>query len=156
MYNYSDFPIETVEDLVRIRRRIASSGLPAKHTDFNLLVGSWNIRALGRVQPTFEESNRSPKRNLRALASIAEVIRRFDVIAIQEVKRDTTALRTLMDDFLGPDWGLILSDVTAGSGGNTEVTGVGFSHLFKPILEEQELESKPPKRTAGLVDAPST
>ena len=32
------------------------------------------------------------------------------------------------------------------------------SHLrkWKPILAEQELESKSPKRTAGLVDAPST
>ncbi len=120
MYRYSDYPVETVGDIARLRRRIARSGVPAKHTDYNLLVGSWNIRALGRVQPTFEETNKSPKRNLRALASIAEIIRRFDVVAIQEVKRETTALRTLMNDFLGPNWELILSDVTAGSGGNAE------------------------------------
>ena len=57
---------------------------------------------------------------VQALAYIAEVIRRLDVVAIQEVKRDTAAIRMLLDDFLGPNWGIVVSDVTAGSGGNTE------------------------------------
>ena len=79
-----------------------------------------NIRGVGRVYESWEENDGSPKRNLRALAYIAEVIRRLDVVAIQEVKRDTAGIRTLLEDFLGPDWGLIVSDVTAGSGGNAE------------------------------------
>lgn len=118
--DYRDFPTPVVKDIVRLRRRIAASGLPERRTDHNLLIGSWNIRALGRVYPEWTENPGSPKRNLRALACIAEVVRRFDVIAIQEVKRDTSALRTLLDDFLGSDWGIILSDVSAGSAGNEE------------------------------------
>ena len=62
----------------------------------------------------------SPKRNLRGLVLIAEIIRRFDVIALQEVKRDTTALRYLMEHLLGPQWALMLTDVTAGLKGNIE------------------------------------
>ena len=52
------------------------------------------------------------------LVGIAEVVRRFDVVAIQEVKTDTAAIRMLVEDFLGPDWGLIVSDVSAGEKGN--------------------------------------
>jgi hypothetical protein len=54
------------------------------------------------------------------LAYIAEIIKRFDVIAIQEVKSDTSGIRLLLKEFLGPNWGLIVSDVSAGSKGNHE------------------------------------
>lgn len=119
-YGYEDYPREVVEDIARLRRRIAASGLPEKRLDANLLIGSWNIRAFGQLHREWTENPGSPKRNLRAMASIAEVVRRFDVVAIQEVKRETVALRTLVHDFLGSDWGLIVSDVSAGSSGNAE------------------------------------
>ena len=54
------------------------------------------------------------------------LLRRFDVVAIQEIKRDTVAVRALVDEFLGPDWDLILTDVSAGSAGNTERLGFVF------------------------------
>ena len=60
------------------------------------------------------------RRNLRSLVYIAEIIKRFDVIAIQEVKMDTSGIRLLMNEFLGPNWGLIVSDVSAGAKGNYE------------------------------------
>jgi endonuclease/exonuclease/phosphatase family metal-dependent hydrolase len=118
--DYADYPPSVVQDIARLRRRIQASQLPCKTTDHNLLIGTWNIRSFGAVHPGWEENPGSPKRNLRALASIAEIIRRLDVVAIQEVKRDTSGLRMLVTDFLGPDWGLILSDVTVGAAGNTE------------------------------------
>lgn len=117
---YSDYPPFVVEDIVRMRRRIERSGLPDKKLDHNLIVGTWNLRAFGSVYPHWTENTDSPKRNLRAMACIAEVVQRFDVIAIQEVKRDTNAVRMLVNEFLGEHWGLILSDVTAGDRGNTE------------------------------------
>jgi endonuclease/exonuclease/phosphatase family metal-dependent hydrolase len=117
---YADYPLAVVEDIARLRRRIERSGLPDKRSDSNLLVGTWNIRALGGFHPDWDENPGSPKRNLRSLALVAEVVRRFDVIAIQEVKRDTSAIRALLADFLGANWGMIVSDVTAGSGGNAE------------------------------------
>jgi endonuclease/exonuclease/phosphatase family metal-dependent hydrolase len=121
--NYATYPPEIARDVVRLRRRIAASKLPVKVTDQNLLIGTWNIRHFGKVHPHWEENPDSPKRNRRSLAYIAEVIRNFDVVAIQEVKRDTTAIRTLLYDFLGTDWGLIVSDVCAGPAGNVERLG---------------------------------
>jgi endonuclease/exonuclease/phosphatase family metal-dependent hydrolase len=120
MYGYSDYPRPVVEDIARLRRRISASGLPAKTTDRNLLIATWNIRYFGGLFDGWGENPDSPKRNLRAMAVIAEVVRCMDVVAIQEVKRETTALRTLVHGFLGPNWGLILSDVTAGDAGNEE------------------------------------
>jgi Endonuclease/Exonuclease/phosphatase family len=117
--DYANYPRTVVEDIARLRRRIYASGIPEKRTDKNLLIGTWNVRAFGEVFPQWGENPASPKRNYRALATIAEVARGFDVIAIQEVKRDTKGIR-LLQNWLGPSWGLILSDVTAGAQGNDE------------------------------------
>lgn len=118
--DYSDYPEITVKDIVRLRRRIAASTLPAKDVDKNLLIGSWNIRAFGEIYPQWIENPGSPKRNLRGMACIAEIVRSFDVIAIQEVKGNTSGVRLLLNGFLGADWGVIMSDVTAGDRGNDE------------------------------------
>lgn len=118
--DYESYPLKVVEDIARLRRRIEASGIPGKQTDSNLLIGSWNIKAFGGLHPSWDENPGSPKRNLRAMAIIAEVIRRLDIVAIQEVRRETEALRRLVDDFLGVNWGLMMSDVSGGVKGNTE------------------------------------
>jgi endonuclease/exonuclease/phosphatase family metal-dependent hydrolase len=118
--NYQIYPQHVVKDIIRLRRRIEASSLPEKILDHNLLIGSWNIRSFSQVYESWEENSSSPKRNLRAMAYIAEIIKRFDVVAIQEVKSNTSALRLLLDEFLGPDWGVIVSDVSAGPKGNAE------------------------------------
>jgi len=56
---------------------------------------------------------------LHALRCIAEIVSRFDVIALQEVKGSLKCLRHMLK-VLGPDWGLILTDVTRGAPGNDE------------------------------------
>jgi endonuclease/exonuclease/phosphatase family metal-dependent hydrolase len=117
---YADYSRAAVEDVVRLRRRLDGANLPPRRTDHNFIVGTWNLRAFGRVHRSWSENPGSPKRNLRAMASIAEMVRRFDVVAIQEVKRETEAIRMLVDDFLGPHWEVLMSDVTAGAGGNVE------------------------------------
>ncbi|MBN1665923.1 MAG: endonuclease/exonuclease/phosphatase family protein [Anaerolineales bacterium] len=117
---YQDYPQPVVADIIRLRRRIMASALPQKIVDHNLLIGSWNLRNFGPVYASWAENPGSPKRNWRGMATIAEIIRHFDVIAIQEVKANTAGLRLLLDEFLGPDWGVIVSDVSAGSKGNTE------------------------------------
>jgi endonuclease/exonuclease/phosphatase family metal-dependent hydrolase len=117
---YSDYPRPVVEDIVRLRRVLKKINLPVKQVDTNLLIATWNLRNFGPVYPQWKENAKSPKRNLRALAYIAEIIRHFDVIAIQEVKRNTSGIRLLVDEFLGPNWGLIMSDVSAGDKGNEE------------------------------------
>ncbi|NPA91392.1 MAG: endonuclease/exonuclease/phosphatase family protein [Chloroflexi bacterium] len=117
--NYSEYPPRTAADIVRIRRRLQRAGVPPKVTDKNIIIATWNIRMFGDVYPSFEENPHYPKRNLRAIAIIAEIISHFDVVAIQEVRRDVTGLRTLLE-FLGPHWGVILSDVNEGHAGNAE------------------------------------
>ncbi|WP_369265180.1 endonuclease/exonuclease/phosphatase family protein [Streptomyces sp. R35] len=47
------------------------------------------------------------------------MIRRFDVVAVQEVRGNLRALRYLLK-VLGEDWGFILTDVTLGRDGNNE------------------------------------
>lgn len=112
---YTDYPRESAEDIVRLRRRLDAAQVPPRRTDHNVVIGTWNIRAFGALHRRWTENSGSPKRNLRGLAVIAEIVSRFDVVAIQEVKRDTTALRVLMEDFLGPEWGVLMSDITVGS-----------------------------------------
>ena len=122
--DYATYPRHVIEDVVRLRRRIddQENPPPAKKTDQNLIIGTWNIRGFGRVFPSWDENPGSPKRNLQALAYIAEIIRRFDVVAIQEVKRNLSGIRMLLES-LGPDWSLLYSDVTAGDKGNRERLG---------------------------------
>lgn len=118
--NFQEYPRVVVEDIIRLRRRMEKSQLPIKRVDHNLLIGTWNLRMFSRIHEKWEENAEDPKRNLRAMAYIAEIVKRFDVIAIQEVRSNTSAIRTLINGFLGSNWDLLVSDVSAGSGGNAE------------------------------------
>lgn len=118
--DHSFYPAHVVRDIVRLRRRIQQAGLPPRRTDANVVVGTWNIQKFGTFHDSWDENPGTPKRNLRGLAIVAEVVRCFDVIALQEVQRDTSALRHLMERFLGPHWAVLLTDVTAGDKGNAE------------------------------------
>src|SRR5215210_9047588 len=91
--------------------------VPAKAAD-NLLLATWNLRAFGSLTPAWNAGTGSrPKRDWRAVALIAAVVSSFDVIAVQEVRRNITALRFLISQ-LGPEWRLVTSDVTIGDDGN--------------------------------------
>ncbi len=100
--------------------------VPPKVVDRNVLIATWNLKAFGNVTQKWSAGpNDSPKRDWRAIRLIAEVVSRFDVLAIQELMSDLTAARALMDQ-LGPDWGFITTDVTMGSPGNNERLGFVF------------------------------
>lgn len=86
----------------------------------NLLIATWNLRAFGALTKSWDVGNSdSPKRDWRAVALIRTIAEHFDVIALQEVRRDTTALRFLLE-LLGDPWHVISSDVTEGKIGNGE------------------------------------
>src|SRR5690349_10426448 len=86
----------------------------------NLLVGTWNIRAFDRFTPTWRSTaGDSPIRDRSNIAHLAEVISRFDVIAIQELRRSATGFLTMLGD-LGEHWAFLTSDVTEGKAGNNE------------------------------------
>lgn len=108
-------PVRAEIDTLRAALR---SRIPAK--DANLLIATWNICAFGDLTKNWtEDQDNSPRRNYRWLHFIAEVVRCFDVVAIQEVKNNLRALRYMMK-LLGPDWGFLLTDVTLGDKGNGE------------------------------------
>ncbi len=111
-------PAEVTEDLKRISAALDDQ-VPAKRPG-NLLIGTWNIRSLSGLTPRWQSGEGdSPKRDWHALACIAAVVERFDVMAVQESRRSTTALFALLAR-LGPHYRVIASDVTEGDPGNGE------------------------------------
>ncbi|HEX2181169.1 MAG TPA: endonuclease/exonuclease/phosphatase family protein [Rubrobacteraceae bacterium] len=116
-------PEEVAADLARLRAALDDAedgGVPAKALDRNLLIATWNVRAFGDLTDKWQSSETdTPKRDLHSLSCIAEIVSRFDVVAIQEAKDNLKALRRLVHT-LGPNWGLSLTDVTEGAPGNAE------------------------------------
>lgn len=89
--------------------------IPTKDADRNLLIATWNIRDFGKTGSRYGFG----KRHTETLFYIAEIISRFDFVAIQEINA--------LDEFeevmtiLGDQWDFIATDVTDPSlGGNGE------------------------------------
>ncbi len=126
------------------------AAIPAKQVDRNLLIGTWNIRAFGDLTEKWEAGpHDEPKRDLRAARYIAEIVSRFDVCAIQEVKDNIKALRHVLK-VLGPDWGFVLTDVVKGPSGNNERLAFVFdTRRAKPSGLACELVVPPERRGTG-------
>ncbi|MCB9762359.1 MAG: endonuclease/exonuclease/phosphatase family protein [Alphaproteobacteria bacterium] len=115
-----DRPPDDVREELAALRDALDAQLPPKRLDRNVLIATWNLRSFADLTEKWTASDDdSPKRDLRSLLAIGEIIKRFDVCALQEVKGNLRALRHLLR-WLGPNWGLILTDVSQGSSGNSE------------------------------------
>ena len=94
----------TKDEWVKIRQQLARHpteyGLP-KRVYGSVVLGSFNIRKLGRVSG----------RNGATWEFLADVCRRFDLLAVQEVMGDLSGLRELVRR-MGPEYDLIVSDKT--------------------------------------------
>lgn len=67
--------------------------LPAKSAS-NLLVGTWNVLAFGDLTMKWASAAQdSPKRDFHAMACIAEIVSRFDVLAPHKPGRHQSSLR---------------------------------------------------------------
>lgn len=112
-------PEEVVTELAELRTKLDRNN-SSKALDQNVLIGTWNLQTFGGLIEKWESGpNDTPKQDLHSLVLIAEIISRFDVIAVQEVRDDLKALRHLLH-VLGTHWGLSLTDVTKGNVGNGE------------------------------------
>lgn len=117
---------EAVQAEMATLQAALDAAIPAKQVDRNILIGTWNIRAFGGLTESWASSDRdSPKRNWRGLHAVAEIVRRFDIVAVQEIRGDLGALRTLIKT-LAPHWRFILTDVNQGKQGNDERSGFLF------------------------------
>lgn len=113
-------PPHTVATRIAAWEAELDDALPAKADGSNLLVATWNLRAFGDLTKAWTTGEGvSPKRNFADVLAIAAVVRRFDVVAVQEVRGNLRALRHLLKA-LGEDWAFILTDVTEGKAGNNE------------------------------------
>ena len=123
-------PADVRRDLQRLSKALDAQ-IPTKD-ESNLLIATWNLRAFGGLTAKWQSAaGDTPKRDQHAVACIAALVSRFDVVAVQEVRRDTTALRFLLDQL--PGWHVIASDVTEGgrgtaNGGRSSTTARGCSH----------------------------
>jgi hypothetical protein len=79
-----DIPPADVADQLAALSDVLDRQLHAK-TPTNLLVGTWNVRTFDRFDAKWRSvSGDSPIRDRSNVACIAEIIRRFDVVAVQE------------------------------------------------------------------------
>lgn len=113
--------IDAMREEMAVLRAALDLQIPAKRAvGRNLLVATWNVRAFGGLTQAWRSGDDdSPKRNWRGLAYIAEIVSRFDVIALQEVRGEFKGLRELMKT-LGPGWQFLMTDVNHGAAGNNE------------------------------------
>ena len=98
--------IRISKKLLALRAQL-SRQIPAKTATDTLLLATWNIREFG--------SNRRDE----SLHYIAEIISRFDLVALQEVASNLDGLKKLLS-LLGPNWDYIVTDCTDGTAGGGE------------------------------------
>lgn len=131
--------VRVVGNLQKLRRQL-DRDVPAKDADGNLLLASWNIRDFGKPGNRRGFGKRSPE----TFFYIAEILSRFDLIAVQEVN-ELPEWEEVMD-ILGPDWDYIATDETDKAlGGNGERLTYCFDKRkvwFKNIAGEIVLPSK--------------
>lgn len=104
---------QVIANLSKLRKALAdqTDGIPDKKLSGNLILGTWNIRELGNTKYN--------GRMTESLFYLAEIISRFDLIAIQEVRDNLTEFNNICR-ILGNDWGMFISLVTDGVSGNNE------------------------------------
>lgn len=106
--------VRTLGNLVLLRQALES--IPPRKTEENLLVASWNIKEFGHTTQRLPE----------AYFYIAQILERFDLIAVQEIKSTLRGLDRIMR-LLGPDWKYLITDITGGDAGNKERSGYIFN-----------------------------
>jgi endonuclease/exonuclease/phosphatase family metal-dependent hydrolase len=117
------FPEPVPDDILAEYKLLSAeldAKLPDKALDKNLLLATWNLRGFGDLSDNWVAGeNDTPKRDKQSLLCIAEIVSRFDVIAVQEVKGNLRSLRHMLK-LLGPNWSFTMTDVTRGRPGNDE------------------------------------
>ncbi|UCE74534.1 MAG: DUF4332 domain-containing protein [Methanomassiliicoccales archaeon] len=116
------YDLET--ELENIRNHQKHRGIPEKSDD-KILVATWNIRQLGG----------GAARDVKDYQLIAEIIKPFDVIAIQEVKDNLAGLRSVMQ-YLPTHYKMVVTD----RAGNYErLAYIYDSNVVKPTELAGEL-----------------
>ena len=105
----------TLERLVVLRRELDRQ-IPGRRDD-RLILATWNIREF--------DSRAYGTRQNEPLQYIAEIVARFDIVAITEVRSNLWALSKLLR-LLGSEWRYVVTDITGGRAGNRERLAVVY------------------------------
>jgi endonuclease/exonuclease/phosphatase family metal-dependent hydrolase len=98
--------LRTVNNLLSLRSQL-DRDIPQKTATDTLLLATWNIREFGN------------NRRKESLHYIAEIVSRFDLVAIQEVSANRKGLDNLVS-LLNRNWDSYVTDSTDGSAGGGE------------------------------------
>ena len=98
--------LRTVNKLLNLRRQL-DRDIPSKTATDTLLLATWNIREFG------------DNRRKESLCYLAEIISRFDLVAVQEVSANLKGLENLVS-LLNLNWDYFVSDSTDGTAGGGE------------------------------------
>ena len=135
--------------LLRLRGALRAA-IPTKTVGDSLLLATWNIRDFGR--------RRLGPRSGEALGYIAEIISRFDLVAVQEVNDDLAELDNVRGR-LGRWWDCIYTDVTEGRAGNRERLAFLFDSrtvCFSGLAGEVVLPGKKGREVLQFARTPFT
>ncbi len=138
-----------IQDLLLLRQDLDLK-IPEKNSDRSLLLASWNLKEFGHLTKRIPDS----------YFFIAEIINRFDLVAVQEIKSGLNDLNILMR-LLGSNWSYTITDITEGDDGNSERFGyiydtrkVTFSGLSGELVLWDDLTKNSPikqlKRTPAI------
>src|SRR5690349_13920349 len=94
--------LRAIDRLLALRAALRADGGPPARVPGTLVLGTWNQREF--------DSSSWGERLPESYAYIAEVVDRFDLVAVQEVRSDLRALDALVER-LGPHWSYLVSDV---------------------------------------------
>jgi len=141
--------IRTIGNLLTLRKALDQQ-VNVKKNDKNLIIASWNIKEFGQMLERTPES----------YFYISEILNKFDLVAIQEIKNRLNDLLIIMR-LLGDDWAYLVNDIAEGKDGNSERFAyiydkrrVNFAGLAGEIVLWDELSSattlKQLKRTPYL------
>jgi len=92
---------------ILLLREVLDQQIPTKTATDTLLLATWNIREF------------SDNRRNESLHYMAEIISRFDLVAIQEVASNMNGLKKLVS-LLGHNWDYVVTDSTTGKAGGGE------------------------------------
>lgn len=98
--------LRTIEKILLLRSQLDEE-IPSKTAADTLLLATWNIREFG------------DNRRVESLYYIAEIVSRFDLIAIQEVAANLKGLEHLIS-LMEPNWDYIVTDSSDGTAGGGE------------------------------------
>ncbi len=147
---YRDIEVSTVEGKRTVERLLAlrkalKEEIPERTTNATLLLATWNIRDFDKAA--------YGERMEEAIYYIAEIISKFDLVAVQEIHKDLTGLNRVMK-VLGGHWKYVFTDVTEKKRGNEERLAfvydsrkVSFSglagELVLPPIKQKDGSKKP-------------